>query len=540
MPRLDSLASQLMVLFVLILGTAVIAIYPWSRHAIAQLAQIAGRLLRAASSLVAKLFDLVVPINRKNGRVPPIRWFALCMFNLGALAFWLSTSSRSSSPQAANTAGLVDAFLASLNLLFLIGAYWALREGITIMNGDQPYRRRQFADLSTAKNAVMVCTASVLLILQIAALLQWLQEVHELRLLEVKRSLGTSYLDFLVATLNGLPFASFYVGTPGLADHVAFTAGIGSWCFKAINALGSVLLVSTIIGFVQQHIAFRKMIDDLLTKTDGKLLLLLRARFLRAPSAIKSYVRAAFQTEADNNKRLKLVQLAVDKHSYSFPAVFIRAYPKLSNPLRLEGAPIIADFLERKGHQFDSEALVDITDAISWVYSTGAITERGDREQVGFLVLPCLERLCDPNKRGVDGSRAGYQIVRRKPFQTLLSVLLNAGVDKVHQKRAVDLLIMSRAQDALPEMLRRLQHMSDSMRIWLLQGAKQIVLDRGITFAFSDDNDPLGETIRTIDWNVHNVALSPAAHAALRHLREAAVERRSAKRKVSRLLKRTQ
>jgi hypothetical protein len=82
----DYLPLQLILLTILILGTAVIAIHPWSRNLVAQIIQTGGRALRATSSFVAKIFDLMVPINPKNGRTPPVRWSVWCITNLGALA----------------------------------------------------------------------------------------------------------------------------------------------------------------------------------------------------------------------------------------------------------------------------------------------------------------------------------------------------------------------------------------------------------------------------------------------------------------------
>ncbi len=67
--------------------------------------------------------------------------------------------------------------------------------------------------------------------------------------------------------------------------------------------MGSILLVGTAIGFIQQRLAFRRMIDQLVNAPDGELPRALRERFKNAPSAIKSEVLAEFRAETDDRKR---------------------------------------------------------------------------------------------------------------------------------------------------------------------------------------------------------------------------------------------
>ncbi len=85
----------------------------------------------------------------------------------------------------------------------------------------------------------------------------------------------------------------------------------------------------------------------------------------------------------------------------------------------------------------------------------------------------------------------------------------------------------------MPEMLRSLQYMADPLRLRVLEGLHELIADRSINFAFSKDNDPLGAMVRTIDWNVHNVQLSPAAATALGELRSAIIERQRARPKAA-------
>ena len=526
MLKSNLLHTQLLVLGALIAATVFIAVHPGVRALIARATQVAVGTLRFISSCLAVVLDWVVPINPKNGRIPPVRFGLWILLNCAVVVAWVYADLHASI-EAVQVVGAVDLAFAVANLIFLLGAHSALREGIAIMNGDQPYRRRQFADLSTSKNVLMVCAASILVILQIAAVLQWLQNVYKIQLVAVNRTLGIAYLDFLVATANALPFLSFYLETPGFSDHVAFASSAGSWCLKTLNALGSVLIVSTIIGFVQQHVVFRKMIEDLLTKTDTKVLPLLKERFLRAPSAIKSYVRAAFQAQTDDDKRLKLVRLAVAKHSYSFPAVFIKRYSTLGDKVKQDGAAALADFIERKGHQFDRSALSEITEAASIAYTKGVLKKLDDRQRIGAIILPCIEQLSDCGRFDVSAARSGIELSRQKPLQSMLCALLNQGSTEQRRARTAELLMRSRAQAAIPEILRCLQHMNDGIRIRLLENITELIRDRGITFALSADNDPLGEIVRTIDWNSHNVNFSSASAAALKRVRAAAVEKRS-------------
>ena len=409
---------------------AVIVIRPGPRNVAGRIVVFAVRVLITLTAWVAALFDLLIPINTKNGRVSRARLFLWCAFNLVPVAAWV-TLHQYAGDTAVDIVGGFNVMLALLNMLFLAGAFWALREGIDIMNADKARRHRQFTDLSTAKNIAIVCATALLSVPQIAASLQWLQHSHGLELISIRSSLGFAYLDYLAVVT-------------GASRQVSYSSSLLGWsCEHALKAFTSVFVVSTFIGFVQQHLAFKRMIEGLITKTDNTVLPLLRYRFVRAPSAIKSYVRSAFRAETDDAKRVKLVRLAVDRHAYSFPASFVRNYPRLSQRVREEGAKIVSDFVERKRHQFDNETLMEVVTAAHLVASAGRLQSPDDQQRVARIVLPCLEFLTDPDRYDANSVQAAHQAARYKSVQAMLWTLLRAGADEPSRDRASRQLIKS-------------------------------------------------------------------------------------------------
>jgi hypothetical protein len=495
-----------------------IAFIPALRRAAGALVVCLVRFQIAASAWVAALIDVLVPINTKNGRVSRPRLLMWSALNVGVVVAWM-IASESARPGVIAMVGALNTIFALTSLFLLTGAFWALREGIDTMNGDKARRHQQFADLSTTRNAAVMLMTAIVAVPQVAASLHWMQDFYGLPLIMLRLSTGFRYLDFLA-------------GVTGFSATAGYAPGWLGWsCEYALKTFVSAVVIGTAIGWFQQHFAFRKMIHGLLTKTDNSVLPLLKFRFVRAPSAIKSYVRAAFREETDDGRLVKLIQLAVDKHSYSFPASFLRRYPGLSERVRDQGSQILAQFVERKRNlfrnAFDRDTLLETVEAAQTTFLAGGMPTRADSQLAGLIVLPCLELLSDTDRNDDQAVAAAYQVVRRRSVQMILSALLHGEVDEAMRDRASTLLLKGRAQDALPEMLRCLQYMSDDVRLRVLQGMHGLIAYRGINFAFSKDNDPLGEMVRTIDWNLYQPSFrfTPAAIAALRQLRSAIVDR---------------
>lgn len=523
MLELQGLHGQLALLAALMAATAVCTLHSPFRKIIASLAMNVVNSARIASSWVAALYDAIVPIDQRNGRLPPLRLGLWAGLNLIVASLAFAAPYFIAFRELVMAAELINATLVCINLLFLVGAYWALREGIDIMNGDMAYGRRLFKkDPSAAKSLPVICCMSLVLWPQIAALMHGLQIRHEVMLIAL-RSDWPDWVSFLVAVVNALPFASLYVRIPGLANQTMYTAPIGALGYAILNTVGSVLIVSTIIGFVQQHMALRRMIYSLRSKTDTTLVPLLQRRFLRAPSAIKAYVLAALRQEGDDALQLKLMKMAMDRHTYSFPEFFIRRYRFWGQEAKLQGAALLAEFITTKGGAFDRETLIGVATAARRAVETGAISGREELQRLAAILLPVIEHLGEPKNPGSFEAREAMKITRHLPILRTLSALLHDGTDEDMRKRAGLLILEAKAKDALPEILRCLQYMAEDTRILILGKACELLADRGINFGGTGEKSPLAEMIRTVDWNTHNVQLTPPARKALSQLRAALV-----------------
>jgi hypothetical protein len=400
----------------------------------------AVRIVRAITAAVAWVYDLLLPIHRRNAklvRTPVVIWSAM---NLAPVACSAASGWRRGPYIPAEWAMAANGTLCVVNLLFLTGAYWALREGVDIMNGDRSYRHRQFADLSTAKNLPLVCWCAVLTLLQVSTILQWLQDDGQLALIVVHDSFGADLLDNLAAVASTFPILSLLFSLPGLAHRVEFLPGTGALCAKVIAGYGSVLIVSTILGFVQQSLSLRRLIVRILEQTDVNLKNLLRMRLKRAPSESKHHLHQAFASERDDAKRLLLLDLALEKSSFSAPVYFLRGYTTYSHTVKKEGTAMIAQFLDSKGGRLEKGMLLEICQVARTAHDAGAIRSREDARLVGQVVVPCLAQLMHHAQHDAALARRVIRLVRHQSMQRMLSAIYSSDTEDAFKRRAGELL----------------------------------------------------------------------------------------------------
>ncbi len=481
--------------------------------------------LRSVSARAAWLLDYLLPVNPRNAVVSraALSWWGVV--NLTPIALWTVSIQFDLAPLLPALA-LTACGLGVFNMLFLTGAYWALKEGMDVMNGDKPRMQRQFGDLSTATNLTVVVAAFVFTLTEVALVQQWLQDSLAVPLIRVRDSVGAGYLDHLIAVLASVPGVSVVLALSGVADRVGIEPGLGSLWARSIATFGSILLFGTIFGFVQQHSALKWTLGRLLVQPEGTALAgLLRERLKRAPSIVKRDLREAYRKERDDRRRLRLLDLALDKQSYSAPAYFLRGYSASGPAVQSDGAALVAGFLVRRGHQLDGNAAREVIAAALAGFSARAFHGRQHLPRVGAIVLPCLERLTDTNHVDPASLQDGLSATRMKPVQAMLRALLQETDVGDIRDRVAQLLLRAKAQDSLPDVLRSAQHATDPAQVFLFNAAAEIVNDRSITFVCTDEHDPLSEMVRTLDWARHALALSESAREALATLRDALVLR---------------
>ena len=86
-------------------------------------------------------------------------------------------------------------------------------------------------------------------------------------------------------------------------------------------------------------------------------------------------------------RRLRLLDLALAKHSFSTPAYFLRAYSGASFSVQTGGAAMVAAFLVRHSHQLDRDGARDILGAALAAYAARAFrgpTHLGARPDSGL------------------------------------------------------------------------------------------------------------------------------------------------------------
>lgn len=387
--------ADIVVLGVAVLSCLLLAFNVSVRGAVAAIMRRSLQVWRWTASATAAILDVLLPISARNAAVSRRALVLWVLLNLSPVAAWCAPPDIWL-PARRGDAALAAAGLALFNLVFLTGAYWALKEGVLFMNGDMPLRHRHFRDLSTATNMpLLVATAGVVLC-QVAVLQHWLQTKHGVVLIVMRDGRGMAYIDHLVAVLESLPVVSLLFSPTSLADQTEPVPGWGTFWARSIATFGSFLLVSIFLGVVQQRAALQHLLCRLLLQSEGTPMeALLRQRLLRAPPIVKRDLRLAFLTEDDDKRRLRLLDLALAKHSFSAPAYFLRAYGRASPAVQAGGTAMAATFLARHAHQLDRDGAREVVSAALAAYTARALRGPAHLTRAGSLVLPCLLRLAE-------------------------------------------------------------------------------------------------------------------------------------------------
>lgn len=455
-------------LFLLLLAAFLIG-HPWGRVATLRTLGAVWDALSTISARFALAFHYVLPAKERDGSLPRVRLWVWCALNVLVVLLWLSGRFFGRDAAFYDAIGWSNALFAAVNLTLVTGAYAALQEGVAIMNAEEGWRRREFKrDALAVRHAGFVVGSVVFLGLQTAAVMHWLQAMHGVPLVAVRASLGSTYFDILAALLNALPFTQIIVGAPRLADGVAFAPGLGFMFGQAFALFGAALLISTLINFVQQHIAFRKMIDRLLVMTDVGMRPLVLAKFKRAPSAIKRYLGRRFGQETAPEKQFKLLELAVERPMWSAPIMFMGRLPRLVPEVKTAGGAVIVGFLDQRVEAMDEALRGEIVERAKTIFS--ALDTDEDKALVGRIMTPCLEHLCASN----DTAIATYwaRELRKKPsLQRLLESQFNGAL----AVRSAALIVSCKADEAWPALIGAMSKFPDTVRSSLLESMADIV-----------------------------------------------------------------
>ena len=484
---------------------------------------------RWIASAAALVLDVLLPISARNAAVSHRALALWVLLNLLPVVAWCAPPDVWQ-PARRGDAALAAAGLALFNLLFLTGAYWALKEGVHFMNGDMPLRERRFRDLSTATNMPLLVATFGVALCQVAVLQHWLQTAHGIVLIVMRDGKAMGYIDHVIAVLDSLPVVSLILSSPSFAGRAEFAPGWGTHWARSITTFGSFLLVSIFLGFIQQRSALQHMLCRLLLQPEGTPMeSLLRRRLLRAPSVIKRDLRLAFQAESDDKQRLRLLDLALARHSFSAPAYFLRAYGNASPAVQAEGAAMVATFLTQHAHQLDREATGEILAAARAAYAARALRGPTHLARGGAIVLPCLQRLADLDHTVIGKPRDAMGFLCQKPLQDMLCAVLNTAGPMAAPRSAAALLLSASVVDCLPALLRWLQHAPDEVRIEILGEIRTVVADCDVGFARTKDRALLSEIVRTIGWAQHAWNPTREVSTALSALRAAVIDRQHAR-----------
>lgn len=504
-------------------ATAALAIYRPTRAFFGAALDAVTSVLETASAFVVRwVFDPIIPIDEFSRRAPRARMIIWAMINVLCAVVWTALSIGPLGLYAKITLG-VSALLGLANLLLLTGAYFALREGVAIMNFDRKFSDRKFARSredrldwpTSARHPGVVALAAVLIILHASIAVHALDRLLNGTILSGAET--DSFASALLATCGVLPLASLYFAASGLTEQYAFAPGLGFWVGQLINTGGSIVVIGTLFSFVEQHESLKTLTDNLLNEKSPQTLERLEARLKQAPSLIKRYMSRAFFNSTDDDARLRFIRYLTDnRRSYRFPAAFIRNYANLSPRLKEEGSPIVAAGLERRT-EFEANVLIEVVESTSLSFSR-AVKSAADRKRIGAIVLPCVERLLqfDPS--------ANRRFARQKPVQDLLFTFVSGSSGEAVQERALAIVLAARKKDSIVRLIRSLQYMKPTQQLASIDMCDSYI--RGAPHAYDNPTGKaeLRQMIPAIDWNMHNVTFEVPCRAALGQLRALIVQ----------------
>lgn len=499
--------EQVALLLVLLLVAGFLIGHPWGRVAALRTLGAIWDALAAVSARFALVFHYLLPAKERDGSLPPIRLWFWSGLNVFVVLLWLTGRFFGRDGAFYDVIGWTNALFAIVNLVLVTGAYAALQEGVAIMNAEEGWHKRDFRrDALAVRHAGFVVASVIFLGLQTAAVMHWLQAMHDVQLVAVRASMGATYFDIVLVLLNALPFTQVLVGAPRLADGVAFAPGLGFAFGQAFALFGSALLISTLINFAQQHIAFRKMIDRLLVMTDVGMRPLVLAKFKRAPSAIKRYLGRRFHQETAPANQVKLLELAVERPMWSAPAMFMGRLSRLAPEVKKQGGAMMVAFVDERVAAMDDELRGEIVERAKTIFS--ALDTEEDKALVARIITPCLERLCASNNTSIAAEWA--RELRKKPsLQRLLETQLSGPL----ATRAAALIVSCKVDEAWPALIEAMSKFSDTDRARLLHDMAAIV---GSSSATARASWPAIMNAANVQLRAHP---TPAFEAGLARLR---------------------
>jgi hypothetical protein len=504
-------------------ATAALAIYRPTRAFFGAALDAVSSALETASAFVVRwVFDPLIPIDEFSRRAPRARMIIWGMINVLCAVVWTAVSIGPLGLYAKIAVG-VSALLGLANLLLLTGAYFALREGISIMNFDRKFTERKFRrsrddrpDWPTAAtHPGVVSLAAACIILHASIGVHALDRILDGVVLQGAET--DSFASALLATCGVLPLASLYFAFAGLTEKYAFAPGMGFWVGQFINTGGSIVVVATLFSFVEQHQSLKTLTENLMTEKSPQTLDRLEERMKQAPSLIKRYMSRAFFDGDDDEMRLRMIgYLTNSRRSYRFPAAFIRHYAALTPRLKEEGSAIVAAGLERR-KEFEANVLIEVVESTALSFNRAG-KSAADRKRIGAIVLPCVERLLKLDPAG------NRKFARQKPVQDLLFAFIAGTSGNVVQERALAIVLAARRKDSIVRLIRALKHLSPGQQIAAIGTCDDYIRSGTHAYDNAAGNSELRDIVRAIDWNIHNMKFEPHCRSALGQLRALIVQ----------------
>lgn len=484
----NTVAGQFLVFFIICALTVSVLANSTLRGAFEHMGAPIGAVFERGSAFVVRwVFDPTFPIDELSNKAPRARVLIWMIVSLIIVVAWALVD-RADAPATVKLAVLgVNVTLGILNLIFLVGAYCALREGLAIMNFDRKFGPRNFGRRgkdpmvnfpTTARNAMMVSAAALLASLQLAVVVDWLNDVTGGAVLRISGAVGLAYANAFLATAGSIPFVSLSLTASGLSSQASFAPGMGFWVGQIINAIASALLVGTVLGFAQERTALKRLIGNLLAEVntqDSPTFQRLWDRLNMAPSTVKREIRRAFDEEVDDNKRILLVRAALYKKSYRFPATFVARFGHMSPAVKKEGARLVTAHLDSMGQRYSKEVLLAVIKAMG--RSFRHLSAPGDKEQVGGIVLRCVDRLA-----ALDAVE--YKRTLALPsVQGVLAALLDGNSGADIQQRALDAMLVTRSQRVWLRLLPAFPSLPEALQRRALERLNALVTDPSVTLS---------------------------------------------------------
>jgi hypothetical protein len=307
----------------------------------------------------------------------------------------------------------------------------------------------------------------------VAVAIDWLQASSTTELVTYDGSIGLRYANFFLATIDALPLAGFYVAP--LHDHFAFAPTFaGQALHRGLAGLGSILIVSTALGLIQQRMVFQRMVDKLVDAPAFDPALL--ARLMNAPDAVKGYISAAFRSDSDEGRRLKLAELAIRRGTFSFPRTFAADYRHYGPELCEKGTRLVGDFVESQRSAFREGSLQGLFDVCDWGVHR-SFTKPDERRRMARIVIPALETL-----HGLNAESARARILSPMGRQ-ILNASLAGEAEEDLRVRAARLLLKAESCEPIPRLLRALPTFDETMTREIIRATVDLVRTAGLPAA---------------------------------------------------------